>query len=143
MDNLDVLLSRLSKVKGRNGSWTACCPAHEDKSPSLSIRQVDDGRILMHCFANCAIQAIVDAVGMDVGDLFPSDEKRMNYPDSVKPVKAAFYATDLMRIIHFEATIVQIVAFDLSEGKDISETDRQRLRLAYERITEAMRYANV
>jgi hypothetical protein len=80
---------------------------------------------------------------MELSDLFPPDEKRMNYVDPVKPVKNAFYATDLMRIIHFEATIVQIVAFDLSEGKQISETDRQRVRLAYDRITEAMRYANV
>jgi hypothetical protein len=97
----------------------------------------------MHCFANCSVQAIVDAVGMDIGDLFPPDEKRMNYADPTKPVKPAFYATDLMRIIHFEATIVQIVAFDISEGKKISEADRQRVRLAYERITEAMGYANV
>lgn len=140
---LDTLLSRLTKVKGRNGSWTACCPAHEDKSPSLSIRQADDGRILMHCFAGCSIQAITAAVGMDVGDLFPPDEKRRNYADPAKPLKPAFYATDLMRVIHFEATIVQIVAFDISEGKKVSETDRQRVRLAYERITEAMSYANV
>jgi hypothetical protein len=140
---LETLLSRLTKVKGRNGSWTACCPAHEDRSPSLSIRQADDGRILMHCFADCSIQAIVGAVGMDVGDLFPPDDKRANYGDFSKPIKPAFYATDLMRIVHFEATIVQIVAFDISQGKKISETDRQRVRLAYERITEAMRYTNV
>jgi hypothetical protein len=140
---LDTLLSRLTKVKGRNGSWTACCPAHEDKSPSLGIRQAEDGRILLHCFAGCSVQAITGAVGMDVGDLFPPDEKRINYADPTKPLKPAFYATDLMRIIHFESTIVQIVAFDISEGKKVSETDRQRVRLAYERITEALRYANV
>ena len=138
-----MLLSRLTKVKGRNGSWTACCPAHQDRSPSLSIRQADDGRILMHCFANCSIQAIVEAVGLEIGDLFPPDEKRRNYSDPMKPLKPAFYATDLMRIIHFEATIVQIVAHDISEGKKIAEEDRQRVRLAYERITEAVRYANV
>lgn len=140
---IDVLLSRLSKVKGGKNSWTACCPAHEDRSPSLSIRLLDDGRILMHCFANCPVQAIVGAVGMDLSDLFPPDEKRQFYPDAIKPAKPAFYATDLMRVIHFEATILQIMAFDMSEGKTIKEADRQRARLAYERITEAMRYANV
>ena len=48
--SLERLLNGLSKVKGRKGSWTASCPAHADKSPSLAIRQVEDGRILLHCF---------------------------------------------------------------------------------------------
>ena len=143
MTPVELMLSRLQKVKGRNGSWTACCPAHEDRSPSLAIRQLDDGRILMHCFADCSIQSIVSAVGMDVTDLFPPDEKRQFYTDPMKPVKVAFYATDLMRIIQFESTILQIAAFDVSEGKSLSDTDRKRVRLAHERITEAMRYGNV
>lgn len=143
MSALETLLSRLTKVKGKRDSWTACCPAHEDRSPSLAIRQLDDGRILMHCFADCSIQSIVSAVGMDVTDLFPSDEKRQFYTDPMKPVKVAFYATDLMRIIQFESTILQIAAFDVSEGKSLSDTDRKRVRLAHERITEAMRYGNV
>ena len=143
MSALETLLSRLKKVKGRRDSWTACCPAHEDRSPSLAIRIVDDGRILLHCFANCAVQDIVGAVGMDLSDLFPPDEKRQFYDDPMKPIKPAFFATDLMRIIHFESTILQIAAFDFAEGKVLSEVDRQRVRVAHERITEAMRYGNV
>ena len=143
MSALETLLSRLKKVKGRRDSWTACCPAHEDRSPSLAIRIVDDGRILLHCFANCAVQDIVGAVGMDLTDLFPPDEKRQFYDDPMKPIKPAFFATDLMRIIHFESTILQIAAFDVSEGKELSEVDRQRVKVAHERITEAMRYGNV
>jgi hypothetical protein len=143
MSALETLLSRLTKVKGKRDSWTACCPAHEDKSPSLAVRQIDDGRILMHCFADCSIQSIMAAIGMDVGDLFPPDEKRQFYTDPMKPMKVSFYATDLMRIINFESTILQIAAFDVSEGKSLSDNDRKRVRLAHERITEAMRYGNV
>ena len=58
-------------------------------------------------------------------------------------VKPAFYASDLMRIIAFEALVVQVVAFDMAAGKRPSEQDRQRLIVAYQRIDEAMRYANV
>jgi hypothetical protein len=29
------------------------CPAHEDQDPSLSIRDADDGQILVHCHAGC------------------------------------------------------------------------------------------
>ena len=38
----------------RSGSnWMAPCPAHEDREPSLSIRDVDDGKVLVHCHAGC------------------------------------------------------------------------------------------
>lgn len=143
MNALQTLLSRLQKVKGRRDSWTACCPAHADRSPSLAIRLLDDGRILLHCFADCAVQDVLGAVGMDISDLFPPDEKRQLYDDPMKPIKPAFFATDLMRIIHFESTILQIAAFDIAEGKALKEVDRQRVKVAHERITEAMRYGNV
>ena len=135
-------LNKLDKVQGKRGHWIACCPAHEDKRPSLAITETDDGRILLKCFAGCSAYEVVSSVGMDLTDLFPKDQSFTPHNGN-KPVKRPFYATDLMRVIHFEATIVQIVAFDISEGKKVSETDRQRVRLAYERITEAMSYANV
>ena len=144
MTPVENLLQRLEKVKGRNGSWTARCPAHQDKGPSLAVREADDGRILVHCFAGCETANVLGAVGLDMTDLFPPDEKRKDYPVTGKPsMKPAFYASDLMRIISFEALVVQIVAFDISQGKKISESDRERMKVAYERIEEAMRYANV
>lgn len=144
MTPVENLLQRLEKVKGRNGSWTARCPAHQDKGPSLAVREADDGRILVHCFAGCETANVLGAVGLDMTDLFPPDEKRKDYPVTGKPsMKPAFYASDLMRIISFEALVVQIVAFDISQGKKISESDRERMKVACERIEEAMRYANV
>jgi len=144
MTPVENLLQRLEKVKGRNGSWTARCPAHQDKGPSLAVREADDGRILVHCFAGCETANVLGAVGLDMTDLFPPDEKRKDYPVTGKPsMKPAFYASDLMRIIAFEALVVQIVAFDMSQGKKISESDRERMKVACERIEEAMRYANV
>jgi len=45
------LLDRLDGVKRvADGRWMAKCPAHEDKRPSLSIRETDDGRVLLHCY---------------------------------------------------------------------------------------------
>jgi putative DNA primase/helicase len=35
------------------GSWMARCPAHDDRKPSLSIRQGDDGKVLVRCHAGC------------------------------------------------------------------------------------------
>ena len=144
MTPVEMLLGRLQKVKGRNGSWTACCPAHEDKGPSLAVREGDDGRVLLHCFAGCPTVNVLGAVGMDMSDLFPPDEKRKNYPVEGKPrMKPAFYASDLIRILSFEALVVNICAYDMSVGKPLKEEDRERLKVAQQRIEEVMHYANI
>jgi hypothetical protein len=144
MTPVELLLSRLQKVKGRNGSWTACCPAHNDKGPSLAIREADDGRILLHCFAGCETLMVVQALGMDMTDLFPPDDKRREYPVEGKPrMKPAFYASDLMRILAFEALVVSICASDMRRGKTLSDDDNERLKVAQQRIEEVMHYANV
>ena len=144
MTPVENLISRLDKVKGRNGSWTARCPAHADKGPSLAVREGEDGRVLLHCFAGCETANVLGAIGMDMTDLFPPDEKRREYPVTSKPaMKPAFFASDLMRIIHFEALVVQIVAFDVANGKMPNEETRERMLTAYQRIDEAVRYANV
>jgi hypothetical protein len=144
MTNIEQLLGRLERVKGRNGSWTARCPAHDDKGPSLAIRHVDDGRILLHCFAGCQVESVVAAMGMDMGDLFPPDDKRLEYPvEGKKRLKPAFYASDLIRILSFEALVVSICASDVRKGKKLSDEDNERLRVAQQRIEEVMHYANI
>ena len=50
--------------------WQAVCPAHRDRSPSLSIREGDDGRVLVHCFAGCQVQAVLAALNLTSRDLF-------------------------------------------------------------------------
>jgi hypothetical protein len=56
----------------RNGhGWASRCPAHDDRRPSLSISEGDDGRALIKCHAGCTVDAICKAVGMQVADLMP------------------------------------------------------------------------
>mgnify|MGYP002641388782 FL=1 len=52
-----------------NGQWLVCCPAHEDSTPSLSVKQGRD-KILLHCKAGCNWREILDAMGLDASDLF-------------------------------------------------------------------------
>ena len=54
-----------------DGRWITKCPAHEDRSPSLSIRSTNDGRTLLHCFGGCRIVDILLAAGIAWADLFP------------------------------------------------------------------------
>lgn len=46
------------------------CPAHDDDAPSGSIREGDDGRALVTCYAGCDTRDIVDALGLEMRDLF-------------------------------------------------------------------------
>lgn len=134
--SIEVLLSRLEGVRGRNGGWIARCPAHADRTPSLTLRE-SDGKILLKCFAGCSVTDVVAAVGMEMTDLFPPDVPRYEPSKKVR-----FFATDLLKVLHTEAAIVMVAAFDMAKGKTLSETDTERLKVAYSRIDEAMESAN-
>jgi len=71
---IDELLAKLTKVKGTGSNqWMACCPAHSDNNPSLSIRLGDDGKILLNCFADCSFEDICTALGVKVSELFAEE----------------------------------------------------------------------
>lgn len=70
----DILLPRLIDVRPVDaGQWTACCPAHADDMPSLSIRETDDFKLLVYCHAGCNISDVMGAVGLNTSNLFASD----------------------------------------------------------------------
>lgn len=66
---LDEFLPHLDGVRPRGSRWSARCPAHDDKNPSLSISEGDRG-ILLKCWAGCALVEICEALGIREGDLF-------------------------------------------------------------------------
>ncbi len=68
---LEKVLARLKGVRASRRGWTACCPAHGDRVPSLSIGLGEHGQVLLKCFAGCAVACIVQAMGLTMMDLFP------------------------------------------------------------------------
>ena len=80
---VEALLSRLERVRKSRTGWTACCPAHADATPSLSVTLGDDGRILLKCFAGCELAAIVAALKIAVADLFAGPALQTPAPDAV------------------------------------------------------------
>ncbi|MFM1889341.1 MAG: hypothetical protein RLZZ565_98 [Planctomycetota bacterium] len=67
---IDAVLPRLRKVKPNGDrSWLACCPAHDDRNPSLSVSVGDDGRVLFNCFAGCSSDDVRSALGLEWRDL--------------------------------------------------------------------------
>ena len=70
---LDAIRAQGGSVKQSSGQWMCTCPAHDDRNPSLSVKQCDDGRVLLKCFAGCSVVAVTDAIGLETRDLFPND----------------------------------------------------------------------
>ena len=70
--SINKVLSLLTDVKESSSGWTAQCPAHKDKDPSLSIKVADDGRILLNCFADCTFESVVESIGLTPKDLAPN-----------------------------------------------------------------------
>ena len=70
---IDLALSKLDRVKAAGpGKWMACCPAHEDRTPSLSVSAGEDGRVLLNCFAGCPVENVLAGTGLQWGDLHAS-----------------------------------------------------------------------
>jgi len=65
----EQLAQRLHARRSGRG-WIAPCPAHNDRSPSLSIGEGSDGRLLLHCFGGCSTESIVSKLGLSMSDLF-------------------------------------------------------------------------
>src|SRR5690625_3021049 len=119
--------------------WLARCPAHEDKSPSLSIKAVDD-RVLVHCFAGCDAADVTAAVGLSLADLFDSPL------DDLPPVSAHVrrrygQAEAALRTLRDEILIVVLAADRLAAGYGLSGDDMTRLHRAHQRIMPAARIA--
>jgi len=71
--NTDAILERLEAVRPAGpGRWTARCPAHDDRRPSLSVAVGRDGRTLLYCHAGCTLAEVLAALGLRVRDLFPA-----------------------------------------------------------------------
>ena len=134
---VDTLISRLDKVRrtGR-GSWIACCPAHADKSPSLTIRETDDGKVLLHCFTGCSALEIIDAVGLEMSDLFPPRQHHG------KPERRPFPAADVLRALAAEALVVASCGVSMLAGR-FTDADRERLILAVSRIQAGLAASGV
>ena len=128
---LDEFLSRLTKVKKTGNGWIACCPAHDDKSPSLTVGIGKGGGVIAHCFGGCDIADVVAAVGMTLSDLMPETAPETPYKRQRFPAMEAFKA------LQFHATVVAVAAVDAANGKTFSAEDKNTLLASAAAIHEA------
>ena len=129
------LIDRLEGVKETGpGRWIARCPAHDDRSPSLSIRELDDGRILIHDFGGCGGPDVMDAVGLTLSDLYPEPIKHHAAP---RPPNHWHSAREAFLVLRLEVLLVAVAAENIVTGISLTGDDRDRLILAARRIRAA------
>lgn len=128
-----AVLNALDRVKATGpGTWLASCPTsahrHGDRSRGLSVREGDDGRVLIHCHAGCPVHEVVDALGMELSDLFPTRE--IDYPHHA-PHKGIIGRgrvrrvpwRDLFEAIQRDLTVCSLAFSDMANGKTFSPGD--------------------
>jgi hypothetical protein len=132
----DRLLSRLERVQRRGADrWSARCPAHDDKGPSLSVRALPDGRALLHCFAGCQPTEVLAAIGLTLADLFerPAEHHK---PGERHPWRDA--GLDALRALVDEANVVFVAACLVAGGIELTGDELDRMTLAAERVNGAL-----
>ena len=83
MNNPTTAYEIIADLEGNSTSASALpetrsrarCPAHEDKTPSLDIKIGDSGdRVVLICRAHCTAEEVVEALGLEMRDLFATDD---------------------------------------------------------------------
>lgn len=134
MSQIDALLSRLEKVKKNgNGKWLACCPAHADKSPSLAIKEADNGTILIHCFGGCGVDEVLGALGMDATALFPPRVRSEHVANGM----ARFDAYQAIRALADDINVLLVATRMVIKGEKLNEGDMALLNQSARRLVDA------
>ena len=87
--------------ESRGGKWSgtkgmACCPAHEDRTPSLGVT-LGRKAILFHCFAGCDQQSVLSALareGFEVARFFSGSSAE----DQLEPTRVRKPSAAALRI---------------------------------------------
>lgn len=74
--------NRLPAPRLTDRGYEACCPAHDDRDPSLGIRVGEDQPMVVNCQTGCEPEAIAEALGIDYKDFF--DEGTPEYDGALQ-----------------------------------------------------------
>ena len=133
------VLDSLQRVRQtRPNNYVAACPCCQSRrGQPVSVRVLDDGRVLIKAFCGCETESVLGALGLTMADLF---EQPLNH--HIEPSHSRIPARDLLACIHEEALVVAIIGSDFLREKTIDETAWSRLATAVSRIGEAANHGH-
>jgi hypothetical protein len=138
-----TLLDRLDRVKQtRPHNHVAACPCCQSgRGRPISLRVLDDGRVLLHPFCGCETGDVLAVLGLSITDLFPEPLPARSsavYP----PSHSSIPARDLLDLLSEETTVVALIAAALLACRAIDGATWRRLATAASRIHHARDFLN-
>lgn len=76
---VEVMLDRFPDARRVGAEWLALCPHHDDRRPSFSFRENEEGAVVATCRAGCDLAQVLAAVGLTYRDLYPGDRTGWRY----------------------------------------------------------------
>ena len=132
--DINIFLGHLNKVRKSKSGWMACCPNHEDNSPSLSINQGIDC-ILIHCFAGCDSSGVMGSIGLSLADLY-------RHKNDAKRQVMQWDKTILKSVVFHESIYIAMCENLAGSSRELTPMEISRLALAKRRLPKAMEVLN-
>ena len=128
------LLDKFDRVKQtRPGHWIAGCPCCQSRQGRpISVRETDDGRVLLHAFCGCENGTVLAALGLTLSDLF---DKPIGH--HIAPSHSRIRAADVLACVSADVDLVAVIAADFVDRKTISESTWHQLAQAAARLGAA------
>jgi len=133
------LLPLLDDVRPVSGGqqWMARCPAHNDRSPSLSLREGENGIVLINCFGGCSAEAVMAALGLQLRDLYP--DKPFQGHGKKRPKRPDLNPWKVLEALEHLIVQVYLAASQLGRGEPLNTAEQAELRSISERILAILR----
>lgn len=131
------LLNRLDRPRECGPrQWMAGCPCCKSRQGRpLSVRELEDGRVLLHAFCGCGTDSVLAALGLQFTDLYPETLPRRD--GGYQAVRNRIPAGEVLQAVSQEISLAAILLADIVEGRQINEDGWQRLALAAQRVGAA------
>lgn len=95
------------------------------------MRETSDGSVLLHCFTGCTVTDVVDAIGLEITDLFPPKDEPLGAQKHMLRLLTARHALDFSAD---ESLIVVIAAGNIGHGVALAPIDIARVLEAARKI---------
>ena len=132
MTPVENLLDRLDLVKQTGPDrYLARCPAHDDHTPSLSIRDLGE-TFLVKCWTGCGGVDVMEAVGLTAADFWEKP------PEGTKRARPYITVKELAKVLDREAWITVMCAQKVADDDRLTDDELTRLLSARRRITKVL-----
>lgn len=107
----------------------------------MNVKELPDGKVLVICRAGCTNAEIIEAAGLHWTALFPESDLGRSGNREWKREAQRLPVQDVLAALDFELEVARIGLGDVEAGRPMSDADRTRMRLAMNRIENAIRIA--